>query len=162
MKNLYKLKNQPAWLIALSILPVLALAFYAGGPTAQAEPLIKRTGTTATPSENKGTSSQTDTSPAQGQRLTPHKFYKGANPSSNDSADESSAGTSSANEAIGTSTIIRNGATGIGTGTTYRNEPIGTGTSYRGGTPDTDTSGSSTSDTGTTNTGTSGGGSSAR
>jgi hypothetical protein len=155
MKNLYKLKSQPAWVIALSTLPMLALAFYAGAPTAQAEPLIERTGTTVIPSNSKGISSQTDTSPAQGQRLTPHKFYKGASPGSDGSAEESSTGTSSTKEAIGTSTIIRNGATGVGTGTTYRNEPIGTGTSYRDGTSDTDTSGSRTSDTGSTSTGTS-------
>jgi hypothetical protein len=152
MKNLYRLKNQPAWVIALSTLPMLALTFYAGA--AQAEPLIERTGTTTTPSDSKGISSQTDTRPAQGQRLTPHKFYKGASPGSDESAEESSTGTSSTTEAIGTTTIIRNRATGIGTGTTYRNEPIGTGTSYRDSTPGNDISGSSTSDTGTTNTGT--------
>jgi hypothetical protein len=154
MKNLYKLKNLPAWIIALSTTPVLALGIFADSETAQAEPLIDRNGPTVTPSDSKGTSSKTDTGPAQGQRLTPHKFYKGASPGSDNSAEESSTGTSSTNEARGTSTIIRNGATGVGTGTTYRNAPIGTGTSYRSGTPDTETLGRNTSDTSTNNTST--------
>ena len=165
MKNLYKLINKPAWVIALRTLPMIALAFYGVAPTAQAEPLIENTGTTVKPSDSKDIPSQTDTRPAQGQRLTPHKFYKGASPGSNESVEVSNTGTSSTNEAIGTSTIIRNRATGVGTGATYRNKSIGTGTSYRNGTPDTSNAGTTnmgTTSPGTTSSGTPGGGSSAR
>lgn len=121
MKNSFKLKRQLTCEIALKTLPVLTFAFCVGVPVAIAEPLIKGTESTATPSDNSSiitTPTDPNATDSNSRRLTPHKYYKGANPSSENNSEESkNTGTTYRNEATGSGTRFRNGTKGIGTGT---------------------------------------------
>lgn len=152
MKNLFK-NNKLNCDIALKKYPILLSAFCIAVPVAMAEPLIKKTDTIVLPSDNSSsTKTPENANAAKGERLTPHRYYKGANPGSESSSDGSDIGATSQTEVTGVSagTRIRNRNTGIGTGTSYRNDPAGTGTSYREGTSVTAPSDAVT--TGTNNT----------
>lgn len=155
MKNSFRLKKQLTCGIALRSFSVLTFAFCIWVSVATAEPLIKGTDSTIMPSDNSSSpTTQSDPNAAKGERLTPHKYYKGANPTTENTSDGSTTDSTYRNEATGTGTVMRsrNRTPDIGTGTSYKNEPVGTGTSYKNGTPETDpsdigatTSGSSSS-----------------